>query len=148
MKHGRPTISERKQIQELISSYYENNIEARTVSKKTGINYKTILKYYKIWNDELIHSNNENFLRRIKIAKERNIQILDNMLISLGKEQDRIKFQLDHAVQIGDLFHYEKLHSLNLKTTEQLMKIFSLKINLIGTPTADIIIKQKEAQNV
>jgi hypothetical protein len=148
MKHGRPTISERKQIKELIFSYYENDIEAITTSKKTGINYKTILKYYKMWDGEIFESEKNDFLMRIKITKEKNILMLDNKIISLTREQKRLEIQLDSALQIGNIFNYEKLYGLNLKTTDQLLKIISLKTNLIGTPTADVIIQQKEEQNV
>ena len=37
---------------------------------------------------------------------------------------------------------YERLTKLKLKIMDQRMKIVSAKINLIGTPTADIIINQ------
>lgn len=148
LKRGRPTLFDQKKIEEDILPYYENNVGAITTSRKTGINYKTILKYYSLWNKEVLASEKNDFLKRIKITKEKNILMLDNKIISLTTEQQRLKMQLDNALQSGNVIHYEKLYGLNLKTTDQLLKIASLKTDLIGTPTADIIIEQKEKNNV
>jgi hypothetical protein len=144
MKHGRPTLNDQKKIKEIIFSYYENNIEAITASRKTGINYKTILKYYSHLNKEMFASEKNDFLTRLKITKEKNILMFDNTILSLVKEQKQIQSQLNQTLLSGDLFNFEKLSNLNLKTREQLLKVLSSKTNLIGTPTADIIIEQQE----
>lgn len=147
MKRGRPTLHDQKDIQEKIFSYYENNIEPISVSRFTGINYKTVLKYYKIWDNEQIKSENNDFLTRLKIAKERNITMLDGNAISLIAEQKRIKSLMDDAFQTGNTIQYEKLSKLRLKIINTRMNVMSEKLNLIGTPTADVIISQKEIQN-
>jgi hypothetical protein len=147
MKHGRPTLNDQKKIKEIIFSYYKNGIEAFTVHRITGINYKTILKYYSYWNKEMFASEKNDFLTRLKITKERNILMIDDVIISLVKEQKKIESQLENALQIGNVLLYEKLYRLKLKLTDQLMKVVSSKTNLIGTPTADIIIQQ-ERQDV
>lgn len=147
MKRGRPTLNDQKKIIEIILPYYEDGVEAITASQKTGLNYKTILKYYKIRDREIFEINNNNFLMRIKITKERNILMLDNEIISLNKERKIIQSQIDHALQTNNIIMYEKLSRLKLKLTDQLIGIMSAKTNLIGVPTADTIIKQKEVQN-
>jgi len=74
--------------------------------------------------------------------------MIDNIILSLVKEQKKIETQLENALQIGNVLHYEKLYRLKLKLTDQLMKVVSSKTNLIGTPTADIIIEQEEKKDV
>lgn len=147
MKRGRPTLHNQKDIQEKIFSYYENNIEPISVSRFTGINYKTVLKYYKIWDNEQIKSENNDFLTRLKIAKERNIVMLDCNAVSLIAEQKRIKSLMNDAFQTGNTIQYEKLSKLRLKVMNTRMNVMSEKLNLIGTPTADVIISQKEIQD-
>lgn len=147
MKRGRPTLYEQKKIKDEIFSYYENNIDAITASRKSGINYKTILKYYGIWDRETFELEKNDHLTRIKIAKARAIQMFDNQLLSLVHEQQRIIRLIDNALQIGNTSEYDKLARLKMKMSEQMLEISSAKINLIGTPTADIIINQKELQN-
>jgi hypothetical protein len=147
MRRGRPTSHDQKDIQEKIFSYYENNIEPISVSRFTGINYKTVLKYYKLWNSEQIESENNDFLIRLKIAKERNIVMLDGDAISLIDEQKGLKSLMDTALQTGNTIQYEKLSKLRLKIMSTRMNVMSEKLNLIGTPTADVIISQKEIQN-
>lgn len=147
MKRGRPTLYDQKKIKGEIFSYYENNIDAITASRKTRINYKTILKYYGIWDRETFELEKNDHLTRIKITKARTIQMLDNQLLPLISEQQTIRRLMDNALQTGNTSGYEKLSRLKIKMTEQMLDITSAKINLIGTPTADIIISQKEAQN-
>ena len=147
MKRGRPTLYEQKKIKDEIFLYYENNIDAITASRKTGINYKTILKYYGIWDRETFELEKNDHLTRIKIAKARAIRMLDNQLLSLVHEQQTIQRLIDTALQIGNTSEYDKLARLKIKMSEQILEISSAKINLVGTPTADIIINQKDLQN-
>lgn len=147
MKRGRPTLYDQKKIKDEIFSYYENNMEAITASVKTGLNYKTIIKYYGMWDRETFESEKNDHLTRIKITKARNIRMLDNQLFSLIHEQQTIQHLMENTLQTGSTSEYEKLSRLKIKTTEQILGIMSAKINLIGTPTADIIIRQKELQN-
>jgi|CXWL01.1.fsa_nt_gi hypothetical protein len=147
MKRGRPTLYEQKKIKDEIFLYYENNIDAITASRKTGINYKTILKYYGIWDRETFELEKNDHLTRIKIAKARAIRMLDNQLLPLIHEQQTIQRLIDTALQIGNTSEYDKLARLKIKMSEQILEISSAKINLVGTPTADIIINQKDLQN-
>ncbi len=113
MKRGRPTLNDQEKIKEIILSYYENNVEAITASRKTRINYKTILKYYSLWNKEIFLSEKNDFLTRLKITKEKNILMFDNTIVSLVKEQTQIQSQLNQTLLVGDLFNFEKLSNLN-----------------------------------
>lgn len=147
MKTGRPTLNDQKEIYEILFYFYENNIEAYTASKKSGINYKTVLNYYKKWDSEIIKKRDKNFLRRIKTTKEKCIRSLDDDIISLSELIKKIESQIKHSLTTGNLVEFEKLSKLKLKTMEQRTKTQSAKINLIGTPTADYAIHQSEMQN-
>jgi len=147
MKRGRPTSHVQKNIKDLLFSFYENNISPLYVSSYTGINYKTVLKYFNKWNNQQIESDNKDFLARLKIAKERSIVMFDGAITLLVEEQKTIKSLMDAALQTDNPIQYEKLSKLRLKIINTRMNILSEKLNLIGTPTADVIITQKEKQD-
>lgn len=79
-------------------------------------------------------------MRRAKITKERVLQALDNEIISLDDHEKEINSIKDIARQTGNIFHFEKLSQLKLKIRDQKLKMLSYKINLINTPTADVVI--------
>jgi len=141
MKRGRPTLHNQSEIKEIISEYYEQNISAKVASRDSGINHKTVLKYYKVLNTETTELS-EDFLSRIKITKEKTIESLDRDIISLNNDEKIIEYLKKRAMKSKSSAEFERLTKLKLKTIDQRVKIQTAKINLIGTPTADIIIKQ------
>lgn len=147
MKSGRPTLFQQQKIEKILFSLYENNIEAYSASKKTGINYKTVLNYYKKWNLILFEQDDKNFLKRIKLTKEKSIRVFDADIISLTESIKKIEKLLNDSLRNGDFVSYEKLSRLKLKIMDQRTKIQSAKINLIGVPTADYTIHQSEVKN-
>lgn len=145
MKRGRPTLHSQREIKEIILEYYEQNISAKVASRDSGINRKTVLKYYKVFDTEMTEPN-EDFLLRIKITKEKTIESLDRDILSLNSEEKTIEYLKKRAMNSGNSAEYERLTKLKLKTIDQRIKIQTAKINLIGTPTADIIINQNGAR--
>jgi hypothetical protein len=141
MKRGRPTQRNQREIKKIISQYYEDGISAKIASEDSGINYKTFLKYYNLFDAEIFESGEKNFLVRIKNTKERIIQRLDKDIMSLTKEEKTVESLIESAMQSGNLSGFEKLSKLKLKIIDQRTKTISAKMNLIGTPTADIIIQ-------
>lgn len=146
MKRGRPTQRSQREIKKIIYRYYENDISAKIASKDSGINYKTLLKYYKLLDNEMFESEEKNFLSRIKTTKEKSIQRLDKDIMELTKEEETVESLKESVMQNGNLSGFEKLSKLKLKIIDQRTKTMSAKINLIGTPTADIIINQNGVQ--
>jgi len=140
MKRGRPTTRNQNKIKKKIQPYYDKGISASTVSKKTKLNIKTVLKYFSKWNKKLLESNESDFLKRAKIEKEKTIQSLDDEIISLDKDKKEVNVIKNIAKQNGNVLHFEKLSRLKLKIEEQKFKILAAKINLINTPTADTIV--------
>ena len=143
MKRGRPSIVDQQKLRSLIFEHYEKDISAIVTAKECDVQYKTIRKYYKIWDNEPI--DDKDFLVRIKNTKERAIQSFDKDIITLDKDEKRIEFLINKALQKGSITEFEKLTNLKLKIMGQKAKTVSTKVNLVGTPTADVIINQKES---
>jgi len=144
MKHGRPTKNDQQKIKQIILEYYEKDISGAVASRDSGINPKTISKYYKIWDAQKVGKDEKDFLLRVKNTKEKSIQSLEEDIISLTLEIDKIKFLTEKSLQNGNITEYEKLVKLRLKTMNHRTKIISAKMNLVGTPTADILINNEE----
>jgi len=142
MKRGRPSRKDQQKIRVMIMGYYEKDIAAIVTAKECDVHYKTVLKYYKIWDNEII--NEKDFLTRIKNTKERAIQSFDEDIITFDKDKKRIEFLIDKSLQKGSMTEFEKLMNMKLKIIGLKAKIISTKVNLVGTPTADVIINQKE----
>lgn len=142
MKRGRPSREDQQKIRSIIFEYYEKDISAIVTAKECDVQYKTVRKYYKMWDNET--SDEKDFLVRIKNTKERAIQYFDKNIITLDKDEKRIEFLINKALQKGSVTEFEKLMKMKLKIMELEAKIVSTKVNLVGTPTADVIINQKE----
>jgi len=73
MKRGRPTQHDQKEIKQIIFQYYEKDISAKVAARDSKTNYKTVRKYYKIWDKKMYDTEEKDFLLRIKNTKERVI---------------------------------------------------------------------------
>lgn len=140
MKHGRPTLQEQNKNKKILQSFYQKGISASATSKATKLNSKTVSKYFLEWDKNILESEDKDFLRRSKIAKERTLQSLDNEIISLDKYEKEVNSIKDIVRKTGNVLHFVKLYSLKLKISDQKFKMFSAKINLINTPTFDDMI--------
>ena len=140
MKRGRPTLHKQNEIKKILQSFYQKGISPSVTSKATNLNNKTVSKYFSKWNKNILESEDKDFLRRSKIAKERTLQSLDNEIISLDNHEKEINSIKDNARKTGNVIHFVKLSKLKLKITDQKLKMLSAKINLINTPTFDDVV--------
>lgn len=143
MKRGRPTRHDQNQIKKMLHPFYQKGVSANATSIKTGINIKTILKYYKQWDKKLVDSD-KDFLMRVKITKEQSIQTMDREILSLYDQEEEIESVKKISKRNGDISRFEKLSRLKLKFSDQRMKVLATKMNLISTPTADTIIEMEK----
>ncbi len=142
MKRGRPSIVDQQKLKSLIFEYYEKDISVIVTAKECDVNYKTVRKYYKMWDNEPI--DDKAFMKRFKNTIERAIQSFDEDIITLDKDKKRIEFLIEKVLQKGSVTEFEKLMKIKLKIIGQKAKTVSTKVNLVGTPTADVIIKQED----
>src|SRR3989337_415834 len=87
--NGRPTKYEQIEIERQLRPYFEGSYSAYVTSQKTGYDIKTVLRYFNKWKQEILDSENVDFLKRAKEQKERTVINLDNQIHSL---EDFIKF--------------------------------------------------------
>lgn len=139
-KHGRPTKQEQLTIQRILRVYYVEGASATLTSEKTGINIKTVLNYFNNWSKEILECEKKDFFQRCKQEKERSVLTLDNQLLSLSADKKQINHQIKSLEKSGNLALVEKFYKLKLKIVSEIGRIVLAKINLINTPTADIII--------
>lgn len=142
MNHGRPSKKDQQKTRSVIFQHYEKDISPKVTARECNVQYKTVLKYYKIWDNQAI--DEKDFLTRVKNTKEKAIESFDADIISLDKDTRKIEFVIEKALQKGNMPEFEKLMKLKLKIMDQRAKTISTKVNLVGTPTADTIINQSE----
>lgn len=138
MDRGRPSVKDQQKIKSAILEYYERDISARATARECNVQEKTVCKYYKKWDNEII--DEKDFLTRIKNTKERAIESFDRDVITLDKDKRKIEFLIEKFLQKASVSEFEKLMKVKLKVIDQRTKITSAKVNLVGTPTADVLI--------
>lgn len=141
MKRGHPTTSEQENIIRDMMSYYQKGISARAAANHTGHNIKTVLKYFKQWDKSI--AEQEDFIQRAKITKEKAISSIDDEIILLYNHEKEINDVRKLTIQSGNILHFERMSRLSLRLSDQRLKAIAAKTNLINTPTADVITKME-----
>src|SRR3989344_2022262 len=76
-RNGRPTKIGQLEIQRQLRPYFEREISAYLTSEKTGINEKTVRKYFNFWTQEISESEESDFLERQRKERIRIILSYD-----------------------------------------------------------------------
>jgi len=142
-KNGRPSKAEQLEIQKRLRPYFENGISAFVTARETGINIKTVNKYFDEWYKEIKNSQQPEFVERTKFEKERAILVFDNQLLKLYKIQDNLEKQA--IVTSGKVKHaFEKgYYKLQAQIVGMIVDLISTRINLANAVTADASLEQK-----
>ncbi len=142
-KCGRPTKSGQLEIQDKLQPYFANAISAFATANETGINIKTVNKYFDQWYCEIKDSQQQEFIEKTKFEKERAVLAIDNQLLKLYKIQDDLEKQaivtsskVKHAFEKG----YYKLRA---QVVGMIVNLISTRINLVNAVTADASLEQK-----
>lgn len=94
---GRPTLQEELEIQNKIKPYYEIGLEADDTASKTGIDEKTVRKYYRIWTEKLLEDYIEDVAERQKVAKVRALRSINPLIHHLRAQLNQItKAKIEH----------------------------------------------------
>ncbi len=118
---GRPTQKQQIEIQETLREYFEKGVSATVTSHITGINIKTVCKYFEEWSIQIKNINDIDFLNRIKLERERYLSVLDQQLLKL--------YQIQSEVEENNSFHYYK-ERMNL--VNMICQIMSKKYGLLS----------------
>lgn len=137
--NGRPTKQEQIKIEGELRLYFESGYSAYFTAQKTDYNIKTVNQYFKKWQQELLDSENGDFLKRVKEQKERTVINIDNQIYSLEDFKKEIEAIIKAALKAGNFELVEKFSKLKLKIIEIIGKFVSAKINLVNTATSDVL---------
>ena len=110
-KNGRPTQKGQLEIQRELKPYFEKGICASFTSEKTGINIKTVCKYFKFWVQEISEAeDNNDFLENQKQVRTRTLVSLDNQILDaynfLDKIDEEIKKTKEQNKPLMPLFSF------------------------------------------
>lgn len=139
-KNGRPSRAEQLEIELKLGPYFEKLISPYVTSRETGINIKTVRKYFKEWAEEINALEHPDFIERSKTAKEQAILACDGQLLTLYKAQEDFKKQTEESIkQSGGTPNLERWHyKQGIEISNAIVNLTILKTTLENTPTADI----------
>ena len=138
---GRPTKQEQIDIERKLRPYFEMGHSATQTARRTGLNIKTVLRYFELWYQEIEKSEQSDFLNRCKKEKERALISLSNEICSLNDDKKEIELLIEASRKAGNFGYVEKFYKLKLKTVETIGKFSSARINLTNAPTLDILME-------
>lgn len=95
-------------------------MSASATSIETGINIKTVCKYFNIWFKELEEVETQSFLERYKEERQRAISCYDAQIVEAYRLQEIIKGEIDSSKKSGT------------PVSQNLMKRFELSIRTIS----------------
>jgi len=136
-KKGRPTQKRELEIKRTLRFYYENSVSAVTTRHETGLEIKTIRKYFSNWYNQITQSEEKDFLKRCKQQKEQTILTYDKQILSLVKHIQKIESDIKKARKEDDFSSVNKLYQTYIKIVEEFRRFVSDKINLVNGPLAD-----------
>lgn len=144
-KNGRPSEAEQLEIERKLRPYFEKSISSSITSRETGINIKTVRKYFHEWCEEIKSSEHLDFIERSKIAKEQAILAYDDQLLILYKIQEDIEKQAENSIkQSGGIPKLDRwLYKQRIEVSNAIVNLINLKTALTNTPTADITLAKK-----
>jgi len=138
---GRPTKQEQIEIERKLRPYFEIGDSATQTARRTGLNIKTVLRYFDQWYEEIEKSEQSNFIKRCKKQKERELISLSNEISSLNDDKKEIELLIEASRKAGNFAYVEKFYKLKLKIVETIGKFSSARINLTNAPTLDILME-------
>lgn len=135
---GRLSPKERKRMEFCLQAYYSQMIGILEASNRTGIHTRTVSKYFKNWDDDLLKSDNNSFIETCKINKIKRINAIDADIVNLSESENEINAMIKLAMSQNNVKDYVSLHKSLDKIINSRQKLQDQKIDLINTVTFDI----------
>src|SRR3989442_1460052 len=98
-KIGRPSKAEQLHIQEILRPFFERGTRATKVHEITGIDVKTVGKYFKQWSDEITMYEKQNFVERYQKARRHFATIHENLIDESYSMLDKVTESIAESVQ-------------------------------------------------
>lgn len=140
-KNGRPTKLEQIEIQNKLRPYFERYLSATFTSGKTGINIKTVCKYFDEWSKQVIETETKDFVQRQRETKEVIMLSMDSLIFENYELIDKIKNEIKNF-QKNEKPIPKHLLSLHAQILYKISEIINAKGDLEVTPTLDISLEE------
>ena len=144
-KNGRPSKSGQLQIQRELRPYFERGVSAHTAAQKTGINVKTVCKYYNDLSQEISESEESDFLERQKKHRAQIIISYDNQILDANKHFDDIDDQINRLKKEQKQIPLH-LFSLRLDALKYRTYVVNNKDVFLSDLTTDEVLEKKFAE--
>ena len=143
-KRGRPSLPEQAKTRKRLRQFFLNSKSSEFAASKTGHDIKTVKKYYKIFAQEVLDSEEQDFIKSTKIAKKQGEYVLENQQSKLEELQRIHERQIQHSIKEGR--GIPQLDSSTYKTAVKISNAISeleiKKTSLICSPTADVTLEK------
>lgn len=139
---GRPTRKKQLDIESKLKSYFEQNLSAYFTSNKTGINIKTVCKYFNRWVDQIKQAEDDDFLKRQRIEQERLIQSYDNIISTNFELLDSIKKEISKSKGTEKLIP-RYLLTCHTEILKAISTIMEKKSSVLIEPDLEKIVERK-----
>lgn len=141
-KKGRPTKMGQLEIQRTLRPYFEKGISASVTCEKTGINGKTVRKYFNFWIQEISESEENDFFEGQKKERTRTIVALDSLVLEVHKFLDDINDEIKKLKQQGNEIP-KHLLSLRIDAIRLCSNLIEKKGSFAMQPSMDEAIEKK-----
>ena len=142
LKNGRPSKADQLNIQKKLRPFFERGYNGTFTSNKTGINIKTICKYFEEWSERIQESENEEFFARQKKDKERIILALDHLISQDYDLLDISKKEIENYTQENKSVP-KSILNLNLETVKHIASLIERKFSILMQPPAEEELEKK-----
>jgi len=141
-QRGRPSLSQQIEFERTLRSYFEKTVSATFASRETGLNIKTVCKYFDKWSKEIRENEEPDFFKRQRQERERLALCYDNLIFQeygiLEDIKSEIKKYREEEKEIPKFFVSSFQDAV--KTISNLVE---RKCSFTIQPLSDEVIEQK-----
>lgn len=130
------------EIQRTLRPYFEQGISVTLTAEKTGINIKTVYKYFDFWIQEINEQETNDFLIRQRNEKIRIIVSFDKLILEANKHFDDINDEINQ-LQKEEKAVPRHLFSLKLDAMRYISYLIEKKGSFSMQPTMDEALEKK-----
>ena len=128
--NGRPSKQEQLNLQKTLQENYEKGISATKTADLTGINVKTVCKYFNEWHKQINEIEKSKFQDRILEARSQHLIVLDNQLNNLYKLQNKMQENTVTGSNINGIRHNYNFREI-LTVIKMILEIMDRKEQLL-----------------
>lgn len=135
MKRGRPSRPTQVTMLAELRKYFGYGITAIAVAQKTGINIKTVSKYFEEWSKEILENESLDFLEQQKKQRARAIASFDLLIIEMHELLEQINAEIQkQSSQNKNLTH---VYGTKLAIAKFISELVEKKTSFATMPVMD-----------